>query len=292
MSTRGKPPGSAPRPVTPPDPSLITHPVPSHRHHKPISFGKGARLDLPYRSVEELDELPEADAALSNDSYYRKSHDDVRRLLEVICDLKDFLKSDNTPVDIATWGFMIFVTEYSSLALEKLCLAMENLVKVTERSMSSTPPAYKNEAIRRLKFDLIQDKENLDGASDDRIREEFKSLLRGQSLMNEEDSPEIFIGSTVGCLVFDEKTITMLADLEFDDSVRDYSSFKGNNIKITDLFWVRGETEWPDLPNARPYRGVDECPIVCLQSLNSEFSTSGFGGELEDRFPLQSKYYL
>lgn len=247
--------------------------------------------------MDELDNLPEADPALSNQLVYRRSFDSVLGLIELTCDQEFYLNSHGIPGPTHTWGFWVFVTEYSPLALEKIPLAMGNLVKVTERHMDNSVPAYSNEAARRFKLDVIQDKEALEGASDDRIREEFKSFLRQLNLMNEEneedrDRPDPMLGSTMACLVLDKNTIDMLADLEFGekDTMKDYDVFKGKNIKVIDIFWVRESTEWPD-SDGPPYRGVDECPIVFLRSLYYKLTHGADGGVMEEIFPMQTTCY-
>jgi hypothetical protein len=115
MSTRGRPHGSAPRPTTPPDPTLTTRPVPRHRNFRPICFGQGTASDLPLRSVVELDGLPEADPALSRGNY--RLFDRVRELLDLVCDQELTTNPDEVPCGISTWGLWAFVTEYSSSVL-------------------------------------------------------------------------------------------------------------------------------------------------------------------------------
>jgi hypothetical protein len=131
-------------------------------------------------------------------------------------------------------GFWVFITEYSPLALEKILQAIENLVKVIERNLGLSLPAYTSEAAHRFKFDVVQDKEALEGASDDLIRGEFKSLLRGLNLMDEEDCPTPMLGSTIACLVLDKKAITILAALQFDeeDTLKDYCTFKRKTSEL------------------------------------------------------------
>jgi hypothetical protein len=135
-------------------------------------------------------------------------------------------------------------------------------VKVTERNLGLGLPAYASEAARRFKLDVVQDKEALEGASDDRVRAEFKSILRELNFMNEEDT------------------------------VEDYSAFKGKNLIVDVFFGVREPTEWSDSdPNARPYRGADEYPSVFLRSLYLNLTSSTWGGALEELFPLQNRCY-
>lgn len=298
MSTRGRPPDSAPRPITPPDPSLVTRPVPSHRAFRPtFSFGQGTRSDLPFKSVAELDNLPEADPASSNQLVYHRSLDSVLDLIELTCDQEFYINSHGIPGPTHTWGFWVFVTEYSPFTLEKIPRAMENLVKVTESYMDDSVPAYSNEAARRFKLDVIINKEALESASDDRVREEFKSFLRQLRLMNkdreeDQDRPDPMLGSTMVCLVLDKNAIDMLTDLEFGkkDTMKDYDAFKGKNIKVIAILWVRGSTEWPD-SDGPPYRGVDACPIVFLRYLYYKLSHGAEGGVMEDIFPMQTTCY-
>lgn len=291
MSTRGRPPGGARRPTTPPDPSLTTRPVPSHRDFRPLCFGQGTASDPPFRTPVELDNLSEADPALSRELTYQRSLDEVRKLLDLICDQALAANPDDVSCHIPTWGFWVFITEYSPFALENLSRAIKNLVKVTERNLGLSLPAYRSEAARRFKLDVVQDKEALEGASDDRLREEFKSLLRGLNLMDKDDYPTPMLGSTMACLALDEKAIDMLAALQFgeEDTMKDYCAFEGKNIRVIDVLWVREPTEWPDSdPNARLYRGADDCPIVFLRSLYFKLTN---GSVLDELFPLQNVCY-
>lgn len=124
MSTRGRPPGSAPRPTTRPDPSLTTRPVPSHRNFRPLCFGQGTASDPPFRTLVELDNHPDADPALSRELAYQRSLDEVRKLLDVICDQEVAANPDDVSCHIPTWGFRVFNTEYSPF-VKSLCYVLD-----------------------------------------------------------------------------------------------------------------------------------------------------------------------
>lgn len=111
---------------------------------------------------------------------------------------------------------------------------------------------------------------------------------------NDDDDPWPYLGQNLACLVLDEDTISMLASLEFGEGghLEDYSTFKGKNIKVVDSSWTRQPTEWPGQdPNARPYRGVDQCPIVSLDSLYFELTLSSWGGQMRENFPYYKRCY-
>lgn len=135
----------------------------------PVSFGQGAISDLPFRSLQELDSLPGADPALSDELVYSRERDPVRRLMKELCEHEKIYNGKGISYSNSTWGFRVFVTAYSSPALERMPQAIENLVKVTERGIGGGPPAYTSEAIRRFKLDVIKDEEALSGASNDRV---------------------------------------------------------------------------------------------------------------------------
>jgi hypothetical protein len=87
-------------------------------------------------------------------------------------DGKVFLERD------PTWGFYIFVTDYSAKVSENIPQAMETLMGVVQRGLRYwTCPPYAEEAFRRFKLDLVEDQAALEGASYDRIREEFRALV-------------------------------------------------------------------------------------------------------------------
>lgn len=90
---------------------------------------------------------------------------------------------DNTaPTDDPTWGFSVFVTSYSSEAQEKLPRALENWNRAQTLWIEHDihEPAYHDKVtlIKRFKLDLVRG-ESLEGASDDRIRQDFRAWMAG-----------------------------------------------------------------------------------------------------------------
>ena len=67
---------------------------------------------------------------------------------------------------------------------------MENLLKLQQRTLGAhAEPAdvYADRAFRRLRFDLVEDQDALDAASNDRVRECFRALVRSFELSDDED---------------------------------------------------------------------------------------------------------
>lgn len=141
--------------------------------------------------------------------------------------------------------------------------------------------AYADEAFHRFKLDVIEDQDALDGASDDRIREEFRALIRGFNLCDDE---ERFVppARNVACLVLDEATISMLANLSFpEDPMNDCKAFNKMTIKVVDIWWQHSSAH----PGSS-YRGVGDCPIVSLDRLYLMLMSGGNSGAMEDLHPL------
>ncbi|GIJ92660.1 hypothetical protein Asppvi_001938 [Aspergillus pseudoviridinutans] len=115
------------------------------------------------------------------------------------------------------WDFYAFVSDYSADVLEKIPLAMDHLIQVTRRNIrAQSTSAYTGEACHRFKLSVVEDEETLSGASDDRVREEFRAQLRTLQQLNENDwirAP----ARNDACLVLDKPTVSMLADLSFPE---------------------------------------------------------------------------
>lgn len=182
MSVRGKP--AYLRPISPPDPSLATRPVPRIRHFPIRSFGAGAApdIDSTARSLKELD--AEAHPTPCSGDYCQL-FDEIRNLLIEVerWEAVIFRNDVDTPYRNPTWGFYVFVTAYLDRVRESLPKAIDFLITATDRNCRrSTLPVYAKEAVKRFKLDVIQDETTLAVASDDRIREEFRALIRGQHI--------------------------------------------------------------------------------------------------------------
>jgi hypothetical protein len=117
---------------------------------------------------------------------------------------------------------------------------------------------YADEAYRRLKFDVIEDPEALEGATDDRVRECFRANIRGLEPWNDIDQfpppPRNYV-----CLVLGGSKIEMLAKLAFNDDHNQNDLFLSTcNLQAVDIFWQRSDI------TASLYRGVRKLAIDTL----------------------------
>jgi hypothetical protein len=287
MTTRGRPPGLV-RPTTPPDPTLNARPVPSYRNFVPLSFGQGAASELTVRSLQELDTLLGADPQNTDDQFHLKEFDTVHNLLEQVERHEQLHNEDEVLGRDPTWGFYVFVTDYSPTNIENIPRAMENLVKAVERSARDSPRVYMDEASRRFKLDVVEDKEALSGASDDRVREEFRAHLRTTRLL---DSVGCIWppARNMACFVLDRTTTSMLANLSFIDGnqMDEYKAFEGKSIKVVDSLWERPHMNTsPD--RGVPYRGVDHCPLYFILSLYLRLTKNT---HMRDLYPMHDMCY-
>ncbi|KAF4469539.1 hypothetical protein FALBO_3554 [Fusarium albosuccineum] len=285
MTGRGKAGNPAPPVLPSRDPTLETRPVPRERHFQARSFGPGAASDIrsTVRPVKELEAMVNSDA--HDDKY-----GDVVSLLRTIQGYdKLSLHQDGSGLNDPTWGFFIFVTSYSTAAMENLDPAVLKVVEVVRRTLEDIGhPLFAAEAHKRLKLDVLQDKEALEDASDDRIREEFNSFIRGLGFWPDDDDDTcgpLSLGRYVVGLVFDEAKILELAGLSLPESPEDdYKALENVSIKVIDCPWQRPA-------NGRGhYQGVDNCPITALPNLFDETS-AGDSGAMMDMYPLQRKFY-
>ncbi|KAF4456828.1 hypothetical protein F53441_1125 [Fusarium austroafricanum] len=235
--------GRGPANYPPPTPQLETRPVPRERLLPVHSLGPGATPDI-LNLIQPIDELI---ASVDSESY--KSYDQVCRFLQ-----------DVEHQDDPTWGFYVFFTLYTTGALENI-----------ESAVSS-----------RFKLDILQEREALEDASNDRIREEFNSRIRALDLWadfpedkdeNENPCRPLSPSRLVVCLVFDEAIILQLAGLSSpSDPVDDYKAFaKTVKIKIIDRVWRRPES------GRGSYPGVDACLVHLLPEVYRSTSIGDSG---------------
>ncbi|KAK7409075.1 hypothetical protein QQX98_008736 [Neonectria punicea] len=326
MTGRGR--AGNPVPLLPPrDPTLGTRPVPQERHFHVRSFGPGAapEINRTVRSVEDLDrQLDYPDTERCDEtgrawepSPYNGSRDFLRRV-EKYSNLN--LRNEKDFVPDPTWGFHIVVTAYSKKAQDNLHMAVLKVVETIRRSfLQNITPEYKrydDEAFKRLRLDVIQDKDLLEDASDDRVREEFNAFVRSQHLWDEEDELEdgwperymmqkeefekdgygYFRSRPPGpprlllCIVFDKTTIEELSGLMFpDDAVELGHAVYDMSLKAVARHW-----EYPREPNcetkyyeggaSRFFTGVDQCPLDDIPGIYESLRWSGF--LLQDIFPM------
>ncbi|KAF4988148.1 hypothetical protein FGRMN_9937 [Fusarium graminum] len=283
MTRRGIAGNPAAPPLPPQDPTLQTRPVPRQRLLPHQSLGPGAAPDI--RSlVEPIEEL---EARIGPESY--DAYSEVLDLLRIVGENESLiLHEDETALDDPTWGFFVFLTSYSTDALENLAPAVTTVTEILRRNFSQrSHPDFAAEAHKRFKLDIVQDKNAREDASDDRVREEFNSRIRGLRLWpDEEDDPcgPLSPGRFVVCLVLDEATILQLAGLSFPEGPNDdYKAFEGVAIKIIDRVWERPE-------NGRgSYPGVDACPVQKLDQVYIQTS-AGDSGAMMDMYPTSKRH--
>ncbi|KAF5708326.1 hypothetical protein FMUND_10661 [Fusarium mundagurra] len=282
----------------PRDPSLEIRTVPHKRSFDIRSFGPGADpaihktarylsdVDLDIRPSDYSDE-PEFDSQMfererpfnrwvrDNEDWFghKKRSDDVRKLLSAV---EAHQNKTRRPLGQAvtdpTWGYFVFVTSYSTLACQKLNQALENLVQATIRSLRlMSPSLYSEEATKRFKLEVIEDKEALENASGDRVREEFRAHLRSLGVL-EDDLMFRGIGTSrfSACILLDERTISRLANCSFSLDIEWDESRLGNVlVRMIDPKWDYPAEPYPGEldDDDRPYRGGDDYPVTALAEL-------------------------
>ncbi|KAF5983859.1 hypothetical protein FBULB1_3627 [Fusarium bulbicola] len=204
---------------------------------------------------------------------YKKRSDDVRKLLSAV---EAHQTKTRGPLGQAstdpTWGYFVFVTSYSNLACQKLNQALENLVRATIRSLRlMSPSLYSEEATKRFKLEVVEDKEALENASEDRVREEFRAHLRSLGVL-EDDLMFRGIGTSrfSACILLDEQTISRLANCSFSLDIEwDEPRLANVLVRMIDPKWDYPAEPYPGEldDDGRPYRGGDDYPVTALAEL-------------------------
>ncbi|KAB8204646.1 hypothetical protein BDV34DRAFT_226262 [Aspergillus parasiticus] len=281
MNVRG---AAGKRPVSPSDPTLIFNPVPPTRSFPLQSFGPGAATDFQPQSLQEIDEKAKTNPI----TYYGKeivypdmseslnlSHQSTRRLLEEVERWEAFTWQNNSNNEKTnynpTWGFYVFITSYSETCLAQIPKAMKNWIRAVEGSLKyACRAAYADEALKRFKLDVILDELILANASEDRVREEFRSFIRGLDLYDPPEEPLGLAGygesdfmvppaRNVACFILDENDVSMLAELKFsEDPTQNFGEFERKKLRLIDGTWRRPQF------SHKQYRGIRYCPIHSL----------------------------
>ncbi|CAF3452196.1 hypothetical protein FGSG_07795 [Fusarium graminearum PH-1] len=302
MTSRGpKPPILLP----PPDPTLKSRPVPQERHFLVRSFGDGGLPDARqnFLSIEEL-KKQQADAGAIGNRWSVEV--DAKRLYELLMEDEDTdLSEDGLITGEKTWGPTIVVTTYSDKASKDLDQAITNLVETIRRYFLRCPQTalFAREAVKRLELKVLEDKDLLENASDDRVREEFNAYVRTLRLfpadlrwekdaqrwhkdnLNRPSAP-LRYGY---CILLDEETIGTLAGINFPDDLNiDKRLLKDISVKLVDRGWRYPEEAdnryGHDPAVAEVYRGTDMCPLIDLPLICADYHN---WQHLDDMFPLR-----
>jgi hypothetical protein len=274
MTSRGRKP--SPVPLPPRDPTLESCPVPWERHYPVQAFGPGAtpEAQLKFQSLEELNQHPTSTAG---NAY---TDNDGKYFFEALTSESTMdWREDDSDTGEQTWGPTIILTAYSEKASQKVDCAIENLVEIIHRYFVRRPrsKAFAMEAFNRLKLDLIKDKDFLENASDDQVREEFDAHFRSLRLFPadslwEKECPDN-LNRPRGprrydfCTVLDEETIDFLSEITFPENLnKDRDILKGISIKLVDKKWTYPEDARDEgglgSQLTMIYSGTDMCPIL------------------------------
>ncbi|GAB1728899.1 hypothetical protein NU195Hw_g8909t1 [Hortaea werneckii] len=256
IRSRNDPP---PRVTTPTDPTLESRPPPIKRAFSVRSYGPGTAPDIKSRTTsrEALDKLARSSPGSQSD--FAKEN---RDLLDTVQKWENCsMWEDGRWVEPdPTWGFYLMVTDYSQNAKEQLDGAMEKLLRVQHQMLGASadpPDIYGEELFRRLKFDVIEDQEALENASNDRVRECFRAHVRGLELSDVDDYPPP--ARNYACLVLDGSNIDMLVNLpHHDDHLEAFRMLHTCRLKAIDIFWQRPER------TRSSYRGARDVELCLL----------------------------
>lgn len=250
------------RPPSPTDPTLETRPAP-RKHRFPIrSFGPGAAADIlgTVTPPEELQRIAEDDPASQTDEAKWDKH-----LLNTVTHWEGTdWRNDGSPITRdPTWGFYLFLTDYSPETRGKIPLALENLIRVQKRRLkvnTESANLYANEVYHRLRFAVVEDKDALEGASFDRVRECFRALVRSFELIVDDDNDFPLPARNTVCFALHGDKVDMLANFEFNDDDRREETNAHEKCKLpaVDIWWKR-----PEMTRSS-YRGVRELEITML----------------------------
>lgn len=168
-----------------------------------------------------------------------------------------------------TWGYYVFVTSYTESAQE-LEAAIEVLVQLTLRNLRHLSPSlYSEEVSKRFKLDAIQNREALEDASEDRVREEFRAQLRGLG-MREGDIMSRVTGSnhSSACILLDGCAISQLSCISLPLNEEENEIDNGVYVTMIDPKWDYPIQPYPNtVKGCATYLGEDECPAEYLSKL-------------------------
>jgi hypothetical protein len=188
-------------------------------------------------------------------------------------------KRDRELVPQPTWGFYVFLTAYDQATRECVLRAMENWVELVRRIQGAGEELrdpYGDEAFRRFRMDLVEERESLENASSDRVRACFRALVRSFEITDNDNEEDLWVPLTRNkvCFVLDTEKVQMLADLTFSDNEDDmdiYGRYEECFVQAVDIGWQRPEV------TSSMYRGVKDACIVSLARAYSQF-IDGLGG--------------
>lgn len=259
----------APSPV---DATLQTRALP-RKHRFPLrSFGPGEASNM-QQTVTSLWKLE--DAAADDPASQTMFADGARGLLASVFRWEQTNHwRDGRPVELdPTWGYYLFLTDYDRVTEDNVKRAVKNLLEVQRRQLlgasGERANLFSKEAYHRLKLIVVEDQEALQDASVDRVRENFRALVRCLELQDDDSdgfpSPPPRNGV---CLVLDAGKVEMMASLTFTDS-----DPKGNMRALEQCKLLAVDIHWKRPAMTRnEYRGCRELEIGMLDSVYSDLN--------------------
>ncbi|ESU12401.1 hypothetical protein FGSG_12905 [Fusarium graminearum PH-1] len=125
------------------------------------------------------------------------------------------------------------------------------------------------EVSKRFKLDAIQNREALEDASEDRVREEFRAQLRGLG-MREGDIMSRVTGSnhSSACILLDGCAISQLSCISLPLNEEENEIDNGVYVTMIDPKWDYPIQPYPNtVKGCATYLGEDECPAEYLAKL-------------------------
>lgn len=124
-----------------------------------------------------------------------------------------------------TWGFYVFVTDYSPAAQAALPKVLNKLVQCAHLELdwhlkqTFTSPVIAEEARRRFKLDVVSDEAILANPSTHRVREAFIALVKGKR----RDFPDEHMlppppDGNAACMMLDSEAFELFKNLEIPNS--------------------------------------------------------------------------
>lgn len=178
----------------------------------------------------------------------------------------------------------VFVTAYSVPAGDKLPQAMNSWVKVVQKSLGlGILPIYLEEAFRRFEFNVVEDQDDLGGASVDRVRAEYRDQTRGLCLDENdyyddtvEKSGYVPSARNLANFLLDEAAIGDLPN----DTAEFCIAYNPRSITVVDGFWNRSRQI------QGTYRGIGQLGVSGLAGFYMALAMTADTGAMMDLHPI------
>jgi hypothetical protein len=256
-----------PRPTTPSDPTLLPRSPPWKCRFPLRSFGPAAAPDIKQKttSIGAPDDQAGASPGAPNAESSCKLVENFTKW-ESGASWYDGKMMDEDP----TWVFGLMLVDYSQAARDNVERAMDNLLRLQEQVLGANadpPDVYADEIYRRMRFDLLEDRDALQGATFVRVRQCYLAYLRELDLWDDTGRYRPEPQRYHVCLVLDASKIEMLVNLPF----RNVKASGTCKLSAVDVFWRRPET------TNDPYRGVREIAVDMLIDTYEALDTENLG---------------